>query len=101
MSRNWTCRLRGTSPRTWYVGTPEGYSGGERSLDCGERDETDDAAAGRVVRVDDPDVVEMRANRWAIEHLLYGKPLAEVIEEPFAWQPGWEYVLDERAVTIL
>ena len=41
------------------------------------------------------------ANRWAIEHLLHGKPLAEVIEEPFVWQDGWEYQLDERALTIL
>jgi hypothetical protein len=24
-----------------------------------------------------------------------------VIEAPFEWQPGWEYVLDERAATIL
>ena len=46
-------------------------------------------------------VIAHSANRWAIEHLLYGKRLAEVIEEPFAWQPGWEYVLDERAATIL
>jgi broad specificity phosphatase PhoE len=41
------------------------------------------------------------ANRWAIEHLVYGNPLADVIEEPFAWQPGWEYTLDERVATIL
>jgi broad specificity phosphatase PhoE len=41
------------------------------------------------------------ANRWAIEHLLHGTPLAALIEERFEWQPGWEYVLDRRAVTIL
>ena len=41
------------------------------------------------------------ANRWAIQHLLHGTPLADVIEAPFDWQPGWEYALDERAVTIL
>jgi broad specificity phosphatase PhoE len=46
-------------------------------------------------------VIAHSANRWAIQHLLHGKPLAEVIEAPFEWQPGWEYVLDERAATIL
>ena len=46
-------------------------------------------------------VIAHSANRWAIEHLLHGNPLADVIEEPFEWQPGWEYVLDERAATIL
>jgi broad specificity phosphatase PhoE len=46
-------------------------------------------------------VIAHSANRWAIQHLLHGKPLAEVIEAPFEWQSGWEYVLDERAATIL
>jgi broad specificity phosphatase PhoE len=46
-------------------------------------------------------VIAHSANRWAIEHLLLGKPIDDVIEEPFEWQPGWEYVLDERAATIL
>jgi alpha-ribazole phosphatase/probable phosphoglycerate mutase len=41
------------------------------------------------------------ANRWAIEHLLEGRPLADLIQEQYEWQPGWEYVLDERAATIL
>ena len=41
------------------------------------------------------------ANRWAIQHHLHGTPLADVIEAPFDWQPGWEYVLDQRAATIL
>ena len=46
-------------------------------------------------------VVAHSANQWALQHLLHGKPLAEVIEAPFEWQPGWEYVLDGRAATIL
>ncbi len=46
-------------------------------------------------------VIAHAANRWAIQHLLNGTPLADVIEEPFEWQPGWEYVLDQRAATIL
>jgi hypothetical protein len=46
-------------------------------------------------------VIAHSANRWAIQHLLHGTPLADVIEAPFDWQPGWEYVLDQRAATIL
>ena len=33
------------------------------------------------------------ANRWAIEHLVHGKDLAELVVAGFDWQPGWEYVL--------
>ena len=46
-------------------------------------------------------VIAHSANLWAIEHLLHGTPLADLIEEQFEWQPGWEYVLDEQAATIL
>ena len=46
-------------------------------------------------------VIAHSANRWAIEHLLHGTPLADAVEAPFDWQPGWEYALDERAATIL
>ena len=33
------------------------------------------------------------ANRWALEHLLLGRDLAELVGEDFDWQPGWEYVV--------
>jgi broad specificity phosphatase PhoE len=33
------------------------------------------------------------ANRWALQHLLLGAPLDEVIGAPFEWQEGWEYAL--------
>jgi broad specificity phosphatase PhoE len=33
------------------------------------------------------------ANRWALQHLLLGVPLEEVIAAPFEWQEGWEYTL--------
>jgi broad specificity phosphatase PhoE len=32
--------------------------------------------------------------RWALDHLITGVPLQELIEAPFAWQPGWRYVLE-------
>jgi broad specificity phosphatase PhoE len=33
------------------------------------------------------------ANRWALQHLLLGIPLEEVVAAPFEWQEGWEYRL--------
>ena len=33
------------------------------------------------------------ANRWALQHLLLGLPLDEVVKGPFDWQEGWEYAL--------
>ena len=33
------------------------------------------------------------ANRWALQHLLLGASLEDVIGAPFAWQEGWEYTL--------
>ena len=34
------------------------------------------------------------ANRWALEHLLEGKHLDELVAAPFEWQEGWSYRLD-------
>lgn len=33
------------------------------------------------------------ANRLALDHLLLGRPLADLVAEPFAWQEGWRYVV--------
>jgi broad specificity phosphatase PhoE len=33
------------------------------------------------------------ANRWALEHLLLGRDLADLVAAPFAWQEGWHYTL--------
>jgi len=33
------------------------------------------------------------ANRWALQHLLLGAPLEQVVGAPFEWQEGWEYAL--------
>lgn len=35
------------------------------------------------------------ATRWALDHLLKGAKLEELVDADFAWRPGWEYVLDE------
>ena len=34
------------------------------------------------------------ATRWALDHLLDGLPLEQVVTAPFDWREGWEYVLD-------
>jgi broad specificity phosphatase PhoE len=36
------------------------------------------------------------ATRFALDHLLTGRPLETAVEAPFDWQPGWEYVLVNR-----
>lgn len=33
------------------------------------------------------------ATRWALDHLLHGTPLEELVSAPFEWQEGWDYVL--------
>jgi broad specificity phosphatase PhoE len=38
-------------------------------------------------------IVAHAANRWALQHLLLGADLAELLTAPFAWQPGWEFVV--------
>jgi broad specificity phosphatase PhoE len=39
-------------------------------------------------------LVSHAAPRWALEHLLNGRDLRELISEPFEWQEGWSYRLD-------
>ncbi|NRQ40395.1 histidine phosphatase family protein [Nonomuraea sp. NN258] len=36
-------------------------------------------------------VIAHSANRWALQHLLHGIPLEELVDAPFEWRPGWEY----------
>jgi broad specificity phosphatase PhoE len=38
-------------------------------------------------------VVSHAAPRWALQHLLEGAPLEELVDAPFQWQEGWEFVL--------
>jgi len=42
---------------------------------------------GRIV------VIGHSATRWALEHLLVGVPLEELVSAPFEWQEGWLYEL--------
>ncbi|MGH3134366.1 MAG: histidine phosphatase family protein [Gaiellaceae bacterium] len=38
-------------------------------------------------------VIGHSATRWALDHLLTGTPLEELVAAPFAWQEGWDYEL--------
>jgi broad specificity phosphatase PhoE len=33
------------------------------------------------------------ATRWALDHLVHGQPLEELVDAPFDWREGWEYTL--------
>jgi broad specificity phosphatase PhoE len=46
-----------------------------------------DREAARVL------VVGHTATRWALDHLLAGAALAELVMAPFGWQEGWSYTL--------
>ena len=42
-------------------------------------------------------VVGHTATRWALDHILTGVPLEDLIlDAPFEWQPGWEYLLESQ-----
>jgi alpha-ribazole phosphatase/probable phosphoglycerate mutase len=34
------------------------------------------------------------ATRWALDHLLDGRPLELLVDEPFDWREGWHYRLN-------
>jgi hypothetical protein len=36
-------------------------------------------------------IVGHSATRWALDHLLAGRALEDLVDAPFAWQPGWLY----------
>lgn len=38
-------------------------------------------------------IIAHSANRWALDHLLNGKALVDLVDAPFAWQEGWRYDL--------
>jgi broad specificity phosphatase PhoE len=43
-------------------------------------------------------VIGHTATRWALDHLLLDIPLDDLVEAPFEWQEGWEYVVGPPAV---
>jgi broad specificity phosphatase PhoE len=43
-------------------------------------------------------IVAHSANRWALECLLNGTRLEDLVDAPFRWQTGWAYTLDLHAL---
>jgi broad specificity phosphatase PhoE len=33
------------------------------------------------------------ATRWALDHVVHGKPLEKLVDSPFDWREGWEYTI--------
>ena len=70
------------------------FPGGESFRDAVRRVESflDDVRSGRagerVLLIGHTDT------RWALDHLLDGRPLEQVVTAPFDWREGWEYDLD-------
>jgi broad specificity phosphatase PhoE len=81
-------------PRRRFVDRP--YPGGESYRDCVEKmrgflaDVVREFDGRRVL------VIAHSAQRWALQHLLEGVPLEDIVDAPFEWQEGWEYVLPGR-----
>jgi broad specificity phosphatase PhoE len=88
---NGTPVARLEAERTLHVYDP--YSGGESYGDVVARvrsflhDVSSRYANERIV------VVGHSATKWALDHLLEGTPLDELVEGSFRWQPGWLYTL--------
>ena len=73
------------------------FPGGESYREAAARvgEVLDDVRAGRPgERVL---VIGHTATRWGLDHLLDGRPLEELVGEPFGWRAGWEYVVRQRS----
>ena len=72
----------------------EPFPGGESYRDVVERtrsfldDVPTELEGTRIV------LISHSANRWALQHLLEDRELAELVAKPFDWQEGWLYRLD-------
>ncbi|HET9243882.1 MAG TPA: histidine phosphatase family protein [Gaiella sp.] len=81
--------------RARYVDVP--FPGGESYRDVVVRmerflDDLGEAHAGARVLL-----IGHTATRWALDRLIEGRELAEVVTAPFGWREGWQYRLDGRA----
>jgi broad specificity phosphatase PhoE len=41
-------------------------------------------------------IIAHSANRWALQVLLGGARIEDLVNAPFQWQPGWHYLLDGK-----
>jgi broad specificity phosphatase PhoE len=83
---------RVTGVRRRHVDQP--FPGGESYRQVVERTR---AFLDDIVDVHDGErivVIAHSANRWALDHLVGGLSLEELVDEPFAWQEGWFYLVN-------
>ncbi len=78
--------------RRWHLNVP--YPGGESWQQAVARvgrflDDLPSRWAGARVLV-----VGHTATRWALDHILAGVLLDDLLDAPFEWKPGWEYRLE-------
>jgi broad specificity phosphatase PhoE len=81
-----------TGVRRRHVDQP--FPGGESYRQVVERTR---AFLDDIVDVHDGErivVIAHSANRWALDHLVSGLSLEELVDEPFAWQEGWFYLVN-------
>ena len=76
------------APRSRFISAP--FPGGQSYRDVVERMRTfvGDLApydGGRIL------IIGHSATRWALEHILGGRSLEDLVDAPFDWQPGWFY----------
>ena len=89
---NGMARARSEAERASHVDVP--WPGGESYRDVVARTRAFVDAIGRRHDGGRVLVVAHSANRLALDHLVHGRDLNELIGEPFEWQPGWEYELE-------
>lgn len=79
------------TPRRRFVDHP--YPDGESYRDCVER--TRQFLVDIATELDNRRVLVIAhsAQRCALRHLLEGERLEDLVDAPFTWQPGWEYVV--------
>lgn len=78
-------------PRRRFVDRP--YPGGESYHDCVEKMRSFLDGVAREFDGSRVLVIAHSAHWWALRHLLEGLPLEEIVDAPFEWQEGWEYVI--------
>jgi len=66
----------------------ESYHGAVARVASFLEDVRDGCAGERIL------LIGHTATRWALDHLLDGRPLEQVVTAPFDWREGWEYDLD-------
>ena len=84
-----------TVERAKHVRAP--FEGGESYADAVERMRSFLYDLGRAWDGSRVLLIGHSATRWALDHLLLGVPLEELVDAPFEWREGWEYVVGEAA----